>query len=135
MTSTDNVAAAAAVAERPAGAALRRVRAWAVAGVAVLVALGVAWEAWLAPTGRGLLVLKVVPVALALPGLWRLRLFTYRWLSLLVWLYVLEGLVRATTEPAPSRWLAVAETALALGLFVACVAHVRLRLGAAAGSR
>lgn len=108
---------------------------WLVLALAVaLVALGVAWESWLAPTGRGTLVLKMLPLALALPGLWRHRLYTYRWLSLLVWLYVLEGLVRATSEDGLVVVLASAEVALAVTLFGAVTFYIRRRLadGAAA---
>ncbi|MFN9194527.1 MAG: DUF2069 domain-containing protein, partial [Pseudomonadota bacterium] len=67
-------------------------------------------------------------LALALPGLARNRLYTYRWLSLLLWLYVLEGLLRATTEGGISMALAVAEVALALGLFTATTLYIRYRL-------
>ena len=109
-------------------ALLRRTRAVAVASALALIALGLAWELALAPTGRGTLALKVLPLAFALPGLLKDRLYTYRWTSLLVWLYVAEGLVRASTEPGLSRPLALAEVLLALALFGACAAHVRLRL-------
>ena len=66
----------------------------ALAALLALIAFGLAWELWLAPTGRDTLAIKVVPLVLALPGLWRGKLYTFRWLSLLVWLYVAEGLVR-----------------------------------------
>lgn len=107
----------------------------AVACAALLVLLGLAWELWLAPTGRGTLALKVLPLAAALPGLARRRLYTYRWTSLLLWLYVAEGVVRAFSEVGLSAGLAAAQVALGLGLFTACVAHVRARLrkGAAHG--
>lgn len=100
----------------------------AVACTALLVLLGLAWELWLAPTGRGTLALKVLPLAAALPGLARRRLYTYRWTSLLLWLYVAEGVVRAFSEAGLSAGLAAAQVALGLGLFTACVAHVRARL-------
>ena len=107
---------------------VRRTRALAVTSLVALIALGLAWELWLAPTGRGTLALKVLPLAFALPGLLRNRLYTYRWLSLLVWLYVTEGLVRATSERSPGAVLAAIEVALCVLLFVACGAHVRRRL-------
>ena len=34
-----------------------------------LLVLGLAWELWLAPTGRGTLAIKVLPLLLPLPGL------------------------------------------------------------------
>jgi uncharacterized membrane protein len=57
-----------------------------------------------------------------------MRLYTYRWTSLLVWLYVAEGAVRATSERGTGAWLAGLEVALAMAIFVACAAHVRARL-------
>ena len=106
-------------------------RAVAVASVLALIALGLAWELWLAPTGRGTLAIKVLPLVPALVGLLRNRLYTYRWLSLMLWLYFTEGAVRATTELGASRLLAVAEVLLCLLLFAACAMHVRARLRAA----
>lgn len=109
---------------------VRASRATAVAALLGLVALGLAWELWLAPTGRGTLALKVLPLLAALPGLARYRLFTYRWTSLLLWLYVAEGAVRIT-EPGLASRLAAVEIALALVLFGACALHVRQRLSRA----
>ncbi len=103
-------------------------RALAVAATLALIALGLAWELLLAPTGRGTLALKVVPLLLPLPGLWRMRLYTYRWVSLFVWLYVTEGAVRATSDRGIGAGLAALELALALLLFVACAVHIRTRL-------
>jgi len=104
----------------------------ALALCAALLLLGLGWELAWAPTGRGSLALKVLPLAFALPGLWRMRLYTYRWLALAVWLYVTEGVVRATSQPAGASslgaMLAAVELLLALLLFAACAAHVRLRL-------
>jgi uncharacterized membrane protein len=109
-------------------AVLRGTRALAVGSTLALIALGLAWELWLAPTGRGTLVVKVLPLALPLAGLIRMRLYTYRWTSLLVWLYVAEGAVRATSEHGLGAQLATAEIALAIALFTACAVHVRARL-------
>jgi len=113
-------------------ATVRRTRALAVAATLALIALGVAWELWLAPTGRGTLALKVLPLFLPLPGLLRLRLFTYRWLSLGVWLYVAEGAVRAGSDRGLSATLALIEVAIALVLFTTCCIHIRARLRAGA---
>lgn len=103
----------------------------AVATTATLVALCLAWELWLAPTGRGTLALKALPLLPALPGLWRYRLYTYRWLALIIWLYALEGLVRSTSEGGWGQWLAVAEVVLSVAVFTACTAQIRQRLAAA----
>ncbi len=105
----------------------------AVGGVLALIVLGLAWELRLAPLrpGGSWWALKVLPLALPLAGLLRLRLYTYRWLALLVWLYVTEGLVRATAERGPGAQLAALQVVLALIVFAACAAHVRWRLHAA----
>ncbi len=113
-------------------ATVRRTRALAVAATLALIALGLAWELWLAPTGRGTLALKVLPLLLPLPGLLRLRLYTYRWLSLGVWLYVAEGAMRAGSDRGLSATLAVFEVVIALILFTACCLHIRARLRAGA---
>ncbi len=104
-------------------------------GVAVgsllgLIVLGLAWELWLAPLrpGGSWLVLKVLPLCVPLAGLLKHRMYTYRWLSLLVWVYFTEGVVRAWSDAPPGNWLAGLEIALCLALFAACAAHVRLRL-------
>jgi uncharacterized membrane protein len=112
--------------------AVRRTRTLAVAATLALIVLGLAWELWLAPTGRGTLAIKVLPLLLPLPGLLRLRLYTYRWLSLVVWLYVAEGALRAGSEHGVSATLAGVEVVLALALFAACGLHVRARLRAGA---
>lgn len=90
-----------------------------------------AWELWLAPTGSGTLAIKAVPLLLPLPGLWRYRMYTYRWLSLMIWLYVTEGLVRGTSEGGLGMALAWVEVVLSVTIFVACAAQIRLRLAEA----
>ena len=101
----------------------------AVSSLMGLIVLGVAWELWLAPVRPGgtLLALKVLPLCFPLTGLLKNRMYTYRWLSLLIWLYFTEGVVRAYGDPAPSSYLAWIEIILCLLLFVACALHVRLR--------
>ena len=100
----------------------------ALALLIALTGLCLGWELWWAPTGSGTLAIKALPLVLALPGLWRGKLYTHRWLCLAVWLYVAEGLVRATSEGAPGAWLAAAEVALAVALFGVCSWHVRATL-------
>lgn len=100
----------------------------AVASLLGLILLGLLWELRLAPTGSGMLALKVLPLTLALPGVLRRRLYTYRWVSLLVWLYFIEGVVRASGDRGLSAQLALLELVLTLALFAACALHVRARL-------
>jgi uncharacterized membrane protein len=102
----------------------------AVGSVLGLIALGVAWELVLAPLRPGgtLLALKVLPLCFPLAGLLKNKMYTYRWVSLMVWLYFTEGAVRAYSDRAPSNYYAMVEVLLCLVLFVACALHVRLRL-------
>jgi uncharacterized membrane protein len=102
----------------------------AVGSLLGLIVLGLAWELWLAPLrpGGSWLALKVLPLCIPLAGLLKNRMYTYRWVSLVVWLYFIEGVVRAVGDRAPSAYLAMAEVALCLVLFTASALHVRLRL-------
>ena len=108
----------------------------AVGSLIGLIALGFAWELFLAPLrpGGSWLVLKVLPLCLPLAGLLKNRMYTYRWVSLLVWLYFTEGAVRAWSDRAPSNYLALMEVLLCLLLFTACALHVRIRFRALASS-
>lgn len=112
-------------------AVVRWTRVAAVASLLALIVLGLAWELWLAPTGQRTLALKVLPLALPLAGLLKRRLYTYRWMSLLVWLYFAEGAVRATSESGMGAALAVVEMVLCAVLFTACALQVRWRLARA----
>ena len=95
-----------------------------------LIVLGLAWEMWLAPIrpGGSFLALKVLPLFVPLAGILRNRMYTYRWLSLLVWLYFTEGATRAWSDRPPGNYLAMIEVFLCLLLFSACALHVRVRL-------
>ena len=103
-------------------------RALAVASLLGLIVLGLAWELWLAPTGNRTLAWKVLPLVLPLSGLLKHRMYTYRWVSLMVWLYFIEGIVRATSGSGLVVALAWSEVALCTMLFAACAAHVHWRL-------
>ena len=102
----------------------------AVGSVLGLILLGLLWELWLAPLRPGgtWLAIKVLPLCLPLAGLLRHRMYTYRWMSLVVWIYFTEGVVRAWSDNAASSRLALIEVALCIVLFAACAVHVRLRL-------
>lgn len=106
----------------------------AVGSLLGLIVLGLLWELWLAPVrpGGSLLALKVLPLCISLAGMLKNRLYTYRWVSLLVWLYFIEGVVRAWSDRAPSSYFAMVEVVLCVLLFAACALHVRMRFRAAA---
>lgn len=97
------------------------------ASLIALIALCLAWEGWLAPLrpGGSWLILKGCFLLIPLFGILRGKRYTYKWLSLFVQFYLLEGLTRATSEHGPSQWLAGGETLLASLLFAACILYVR----------
>ncbi len=113
----------------PQAKTINRIRWLAFGSSLALIVLGVGWELAWAPIrpGGSTLVLKVLPLCFTLAGLWMNRMYTYRWLSLMIWLYFTEGVVRAYSDKAPGNFLALAEVALSIVIFVACVLHVRLR--------
>ncbi|WP_179404047.1 DUF2069 domain-containing protein [Burkholderia guangdongensis] len=98
----------------------------AAACLTALVALSIAWELWLAPLrpGGSALMLKAVPLAIALPGVWRRSVYTMQWASMLVLVYFAEGIVRGMTDRGLSSTLGWCETALAVAFFAAALAYV-----------
>ena len=94
-----------------------------------LIGVLVLWEAWLAPVrpGGSWLVLKALPLAIAVPGLLGRRVYTRQWLSLLLPIYAAEGIVRAWSEPGRVRALATAEIVLAVVAFASTLAVLRRR--------
>ena len=102
----------------------------AVATLLALIALCLSWELFLAPLrpGGSWLALKALPLCIPLAGFLKNRMYTYRWVSLMIWLYFTEGVVRAWSDRPPSNWLALAEAVLCVVLFTACTVHIRQRL-------
>lgn len=98
------------------------------ASLIALIFLCLAWELWLAPLkpGGSWLALKAVLLLSPLFGILRGKRYTYQWTSLFILLYLMEGLVRATSDQGLSRTLAIAETALSFILFAAVVAYARM---------
>ncbi len=94
--------------------------------LAALTALCLAWEWRIAPLrpGGSALVLKALPLAIALPGVFRRRLYTLQWASMLVLLYFAEGIVRGMTDPAPSDVLGWIEVGLSLAFFGCSLVYV-----------
>ena len=101
---------------------------FSIASLIALIALCLAWEAWLAPlkAGGSALILKVVPLLFPLFGILRGRRYTYQWSALLIWLYFTEGAVRAWSDTGLSAQLAGAEIALALVFFISVSGYARL---------
>jgi uncharacterized membrane protein len=109
-------------------------RTLAVGSLLGLILLSLAWELWLAPLrpGGSWLVLKALPLCVPLAGLLKNRMYTYRWVTLVVWLYFAEGVIRWNGDRWPSNMYAAIEVGLCLVLFAASAMHVRWRLKDAA---
>ncbi|PRX87018.1 DUF2069 domain-containing protein [Paraburkholderia sp. BL25I1N1] len=113
----------------PSAPPVPRNRAAALGATTTLVALivvSIVWEWWLAPLrpGGSALVLKAVPLLLALPGVWRHRLYTLQWASMLILLYFAEGIVRGWSDRGPSAGLGWLEAVLSVVFFVCSLAYV-----------
>ncbi len=92
-----------------------------------LVFLCLAWELKLAPiqAGGSWLVLKCLPLLAPLFGILNGRRYTYQWSSMLILLYLTEGVVRATTSSGIEQLLAGTEILLALAFFWSAICFVR----------
>ncbi len=92
-----------------------------------LIFLCLGWEIWWAPLkpGGSWLSLKAVFLLAPLFGILRGKRYTYKWLSLFIQFYLLEGLVRATSDHGLAQQLAIGETVLASILFVTSILYIR----------
>uniref|UniRef100_B1XUN8 Membrane protein-like protein n=1 Tax=Polynucleobacter necessarius subsp. necessarius (strain STIR1) TaxID=452638 RepID=B1XUN8_POLNS len=91
-----------------------------------LFILCVSWEWFISPLrpGGSWLILKGVPLLFAIPGLWKGKVYTMQWASMLILLYVTEGLVRIL-ETGANFWLATLETLLATVDFVCLLIYLK----------
>ena len=105
----------------------------AVASLAGLIAVSLAWELWLAPLrpGGSWLALKALPLCLPLAGILKGKVYTYQWTCLLVLAYFAEAVMRLFDADVVSRWCAAAALLCSPVLFVACLSLVKQRREAA----
>lgn len=92
-----------------------------------LILLCVAWELYLDPLrpGGSWLVLKVVPLLFPLRGVLKRDIYTMQWSSMLILLYLAEGIVRATTDRGLSATLGWVEVGLVCVFFFCTVFYLR----------
>lgn len=92
-----------------------------------LTFLCLGWELWWAPIkpGGSWLALKAVFLLAPLFGILRGKRYTYKWVSLFIQFYLLEGLARATSEHGLTQQLATIETILAAILFITSILYIR----------
>jgi uncharacterized membrane protein len=116
------------------GARIERLRLVTVLLTLALILLGFAWETFLAPLrpGGSLLAFKVLPLLLVLPAFWKGRIRHYQLWSMLILVYLCEGVVRGMSDGSRSAMLGWAETALAAAIYAAIMRYVMLRRQAGA---
>ena len=91
-----------------------------------LFILCVAWEWFISPLrpGGSWLILKAIPLLFAIPGLWKGNVYTMQWASMLILLYITEGLVRIL-ETGANFWMAALETTLATIAFFCLLIYLK----------
>src|SRR5438128_2264574 len=99
----------------------------AVTSLLALIALCVAWELILAPLrpGGSWMVLKVIPLLLPLRGILKRNLYTLQWSSMLILIYFMEGIVRATSDKGFSVTLGWIEVVLTSIFFFCSIFFLR----------
>lgn len=91
-----------------------------------LFVLCIAWEWFIAPLrpGGSWMVLKGLPLLLAIPGIWKANNYTMQWASMLILIYMTEGLVRLF-ETGANFWMALLETLLSVIGFIALLMYLK----------
>lgn len=100
----------------------------AVTSLVILCVWLLAWEIVIAPLhpGGSLLALKVLPLLLPLRGVLKRDLYTLQWSSMVILLYLIEGVVRAWSDRTEiSRLMALGETLLVCAYFLFALLYLR----------
>jgi uncharacterized membrane protein len=115
-----------------------RLRLAASVSLFALIVLCVTWETVVAPLrpGGSWMLLKALPLVLPLRGILSGNLYTYQWAAMLSLLYLMEGVVRAMSDPAPlSVLMAWGEILLSTVFFLSAIFYVRPAKRAARSQR
>jgi uncharacterized membrane protein len=108
--------------------ALRLFHTGAVTSIVLLFLWLLAWEIFVAPLhpGGSLLALKALPLLLPLRGILKRDLYTLQWSSMVILIYLVEGIVRAWSDRAElSRLMALGEALLVCAYFLFAVLYLR----------
>jgi uncharacterized membrane protein len=100
----------------------------AVTSLVLLFAWLVAWEMVVAPLhpGGSLLALKALPLLLPLRGVLKRDLYTLQWSSMVILIYLVEGIVRAWSDRTEiSRLMALGEALLVVSYFLFALLYLR----------
>ena len=92
-----------------------------------LLLLCVLWELVLAPLrpGGSWMVIKALPLLAPMAGTIRRNIYTMQWASMMILIYLTEGVVRAWSERGLSQGLAAAEIALSTIYFFCAIFFLR----------
>jgi uncharacterized membrane protein len=99
-----------------------------VTSLVLLFAWLLAWEIVVAPLhpGGSLLALKALPLLLPLRGVLKRDLYTLQWSSMVILIYLVEGIVRAWSDRTElSRMMALGETLLVVAYFLFALLYLR----------
>ena len=109
----------------------------AMASLIALILLSIAF-AWPSvpgtASGATLAILKIVTLAFVLVRIRRADVYAMQWSSMLILLFVAEGVVRAMSDPQPSAALGGIEAVAAGTFFFAMLAYLRPLKKASRGS-
>jgi uncharacterized membrane protein len=108
--------------------ALRLFHTGAVTSIVLLFLWLLAWEIFVAPLhpGGSLLALKALPLLLPLRGVLKRDLYTLQWSSMVILIYLVEGIVRAWSDRTElSRLMALGEALLVCAYFMFAVLYLR----------
>ena len=91
-----------------------------------LVLLCIAWEWFISPLrpGGSWLILKALPLIILLPGLWRAKVYTMQWGTMLILVYTTEALVRLS-ESGWNFWMALLELVFSIIVFVCLLLYLK----------
>lgn len=98
------------------------------ASLVCLILICLSWETIVSPfrPGNYIFAIKALPLILALSGVFAARIYTMQWASMLVLLYFMEGIVRATGDAdLSSRWMAGLEIVFSLIFYACAIFYVR----------
>lgn len=91
-----------------------------------LILLCIVWEWFISPLrpGGSWLILKALPLIILLPGLWRAKVYTMQWGTMLILVYTTEALVRLS-ESGWNFWMALLELVFSIIVFVCLLLYLK----------
>lgn len=94
----------------------------------LLILLCLSWESVLAPLRPegSWLILKALPLSIAMFGIAQGRRYTYQWSSMMILLYFAEGCVRAWSDTGLSQALAFVEILFSVVFFICAIYYAKL---------